>query len=241
MKYRCIMAILAALVVASSIPTRATSVSTLMGDFLSDMGEDSTNSRFTHAQRLRFLNRATQAVSVIIGGVEVTQRIPLVNDKAEYALSTGYWGLETVMLRKDNNYVQLERVLPRDLGTNKYSVLVDPNLIREPKSEAATIVERYAIFDDTLLIYPTLPSFGYDTLYVKCFTAPASLDSLSQPTELKFWTDDYVVEAAGFYANRRDLTLADEVSWWQSFMQRIVTAQSLYIRTQPVQTGVAPQ
>lgn len=218
----------------------ATTVYTLMGDLLSDMGQDSTNSTVTHAQRLRLLTRGQNAVATIIGGIETQTKIALDSAKSDYALGS-YWGIEAVMYKTDADYIYLRRVLPEDLGTKKFSAFAQPADKVEGQSEAATTLERYAIFKDTLLVYPALPNMAGDTLYIKGFTAPASLDSLNQTTQMKFWTDDFVVEAAVFFWNKRDLSLADELAWWTSFAQRIIAAQSLYVRKVSAvqQTGVA--
>lgn len=211
-----------------------------MGDLLSDMGQDSTNSTVTHAQRLRLLTRGQNAVATIIGGVETQTKIPLRDTCADYSLGS-YWGIDAVMYKTDADYIYLQRVLPEDLGTKKFSAFTPQTSKPEGETDAATTLERYAIFKDTLMIYPALSNMDGDTLFIKGFTAPASLDSLNQTTQMKFWTDDFVVEAAVFFWNKRDLSLADELSWWTSFAQRIIAAQSLYVRKVSAvqQTGVA--
>lgn len=234
-----IAAMAATLLLAFCAGAKATTVATLMDDLLSDLGQDSSNSQYTHAQRMRFLNRGQNAVATIIGGVEYTQRIPLVDSSADYALASGFWGIEAVLYRRSIDYLKLSYELPRNFGTAKFSSLVLRDSIKEGKTEQATVVEQYSIFNDTLMIYPASVPLTGDTLLAKIFVAPASLDSLSQTTQMKFWTDDFVVEAAVFFANKRDLSLADELSWWTSFANRILAAQSLYAR--PTKQGVATQ
>lgn len=233
------MVLWAALLALTVSSANATTVATLMNDLLSDLGQDSSNSQYTHAQRMRFLNRGQNSVAMIIGGIEQTQRIALVDSSADYALASGYWGIEAILYRRDIDYLKLSYELPRNFGTAKFSSLVMRDSIKEGKTDQATTVEQYAIFNDTLMIYPASVALTGDTLLAKIFVAPASLDSLSQTTQMKFWTDDFVVEAAAFFANKRDLTLADELSWWASFTTRVLNAQSLYAR--PMKQGVAIQ
>lgn len=214
----------------------ATTVATLISDFRSDIGqEDSTNSNYTNAQVRRLLTRGQTMVSTIIGGLPIQSKIALVNQKTAYSLSTALWGYEAALFKKSVDYIQLQLVDMADLGTEKFKSLPtgDGTKPTEGETDKQTQIEQYAIFDDTIFIYPTLSKFSSDTLHVMGYGATASLDSNSQTTELKVWTDEFVIEAAVFLANKRDLSLGDETSWWTSFYNRVLAAQSLYAKKQP--------
>lgn len=233
---RSICWVVIAISLALSSNANATTVATLVADFRSDIGqEDSTNSKFTNVQVRRLLTRAQSAVATIIGGVPVQSKIKLEGKKTAYSLSTSLWGYEAVMFKKAVDYINLDRVDIEELGTQKFKSLptTTGSTVTEGPSDKTTQVEQYAIFDDTLFIYPTLEKPSNDTLYVMGYGATSALVLDTQTVEMKVWTDEFVVEAAVFMGSKRDLSAADEAAFWQSFYTRVLSAQVLYAKKQP--------
>lgn len=222
------------MVIALTQPSNATTVTTLISRFRSDIGEsDSTRSRFTNAQVRDLLNRATQTVATLTGEVEDDTTITLVDGQAEYHLPSDFAGISSIRVKRGINYINLER-----MNDDEFGVDIDGNL------ESKAIPAKYAIFNDSLRIAPTLANYiSTEKLYVNYYSKPVSLDSNSQSVQLDWWTDNLVVMWAVFFANERSYTPEQRLAAFQSLTQFTQATATTYIK-RPVakpQTRVAGQ
>ena len=187
------------LVIVGAIPqvANATTVSTLISRFRSDIGEsDSLRSRFTNAQVRDLLTRGTQTVCAITGELEADTSFLLVANQAEYKLPTTFQGISSVKIKKGINYVNLEQV-----DDTQFGVDVDGNL------ETSTYPKKFMVFNDSLRIAPAMTAVkSVDKLYINYFSRVGTLDSNTQNTQLPQWSDQIVVAWAVYFANERNYT-----------------------------------
>lgn len=187
------------LVIVGVIPqaANATSVSTLISRFRSDIGEsDSLRGRFTNAQVRDLLTRGTQVVCAVTGELQADTTITLVANQAEYHLPSTFQGVSSIKVKKGINYVNLEQV-----DDTQFGVDVDGNL------ESSTYPKKFMVFNDSLRIAPAMTAVkSVDKLYINYFSRVGTLDSNAQTTQLPQWSDQLVVAWAVYFANERNYT-----------------------------------
>lgn len=166
-------------------------------------------------------------MSNLVGGVEKTSRIVPAGKKTAYALPTGYYATEGVLIKRGYNYRPLGRVSISELG--------DTLKLGTASADRPLV---YSVHNDTLWLFPTLLDYGKDTIYFFYYAKASSLDSNSQTTELPFWTDALVIDYACYLCAARDMTASEIQAWWSGFYEKVNRMVYTYIRKPQVQETI---